>query len=547
MAPVSARSLLVVAAACALVPGRVEARGETYEAALAAYKAYLQRPSLRKRMVGRERLAATDDPRALAILAASYSRAEEPRDQVQYLLASLTTDRFAEAEHLPVYEAWRKRCDSPKDAWLWFKSLGVHGLAKGAADLDAVVRSDRGVFLRAAAIEALRSNLDRSLLASLPELARLAPAEGVPRAVFLESVAACLPLFRDQRRKPEFRAPAEAVIALMDDDKALPRTRIVVARCLARALQVKFTFRSGDKWRSELDFVQSGGKQASMEGYAPPPTFAGIEATGDRICYVIDMSDSMLTPLTPAEKEKLPKGPVTGVARPKESDNDAWERVFEAVDWKKVKTRFDAARELLKASLLGLREGQSFAVLWFGDQAGALQSTPGMTKTTLAAVKSVFRELDAIKAGPAKQGRPLGTIRGNTNLHGGLHRAFKLHGRGFVGPGEFVDPSTWNDGCDTIFVLTDGEPTWDDWAAADKRDPEDNVGDPETGARLGDSDTLEFAGPYREAGALVDDVLRLNLFRKAEIHCVGLGEASMNTLERLAGVGCGRAISLSTK
>ena len=38
----------------------------------------------------------------------------------------------------------------------------------------------------------------------------------------------------------------------------------------------------------------------------------GIEATGDRICYVIDLSDSMLEPMTP-------RGPpgisVLGVAR----------------------------------------------------------------------------------------------------------------------------------------------------------------------------------------------------------------------------------------
>ena len=37
---------------------------------------------------------------------------------------------------------------------------------------------------------------------------------------------------------------------------------------------------------------------------------------------------------------------------------------------------------------------------------------------------------------------------------------------------------------------------------------------------------------------------RLNLFRKVEIHCVGMGEANMSTLRTIAALGKGEAISL---
>ncbi len=294
--------------------------------------------------------------------------------------------------------------------------------------------------------------------------------------------------------------------------------------------------------------VQAGGKQASMDGYAPPPSFAGIEATGDRICYILDLSDSMLTPLRPSELEKFPKGPVTGggaVRLEKESRNKQWKKAFEAVDWSKVKHRIDAARELLKASLLQLDEEQSFSVLWFGDEAGSLGSTKGLVKASLANVRAVFKEIDAIQAGPGAENRPHGTLRGKTNLHGALHRAFKLRGRGSVGAGENVDASTWEEGCDTLFVLTDGAPTWDDWAARDQRDPEDHAGDPETGGKLANTPTLIFQSPFMHPGCILDEATRLNLFRKVEIHCVGMGEATMNTFERLAFLGRGEAISLS--
>jgi hypothetical protein len=527
------------------------ARAEDYERAFAAYKADIQRPALIKRTKARVRLADTGDLRALDLLIAGYGKAEAPKDQVQYLIVSIVTDAFTEPEAVPALEAWRAREKRPEDAWLWFRTLTPHMEARGAADLEAIARGNGNVFLRAAAIETLRMKQHPGLLELIPELAAKLPPEPIPRAVLLESLAGCLRNFSDRKAKPEFRPAADAILDRMDEPATLDRTRIVLARAFSRTLGVRYHFRLAGKWRQELDFLQRGGKQASLEGYAAPPTFAGIEATGDRICYVIDFSDSMLEPLTPPEIEKLPKGPVSGTAekkrKEKESANEAWKRAFEAVHWDRVKNRFDAAREMLKTSLLMLDEGKSFAVIAFGDAAALLKSTNGMVKATSGNVQKVFRELDSIRPGPKAQDRPHGTLRGNTNIHGGLHRAFKLSGNGLVGPGEYVNPATWLEGCDTVFLLSDGDPTWDDFVASDRKDPGDQAGDPETGARHTDTDTLTFCGPYSRTYWLLDDLERLNLFRKVEIHCVGMGEATRATLEGIAGRGGGQTLSLTDR
>jgi hypothetical protein len=77
------------------------------------------------------------------------------------------------------------------------------------------------------------------------------------------------------------------------------------------------------------------------------PRFFGVEASGERICYVIDLSDSMAEPISEALKAKH-AAPVTPGPPPKDpkAPPDA-----EDIPWNLVKTRFDLAREHLRASL----------------------------------------------------------------------------------------------------------------------------------------------------------------------------------------------------
>jgi hypothetical protein len=536
-----------VAAAAAVCLLGLTAGAEDFETAFKAYKTGVKRQSLNKRTAARERLAQTGDPRALKALIQDYGKPEEPKDQVRYLIADIAADAFFEPANAPLFDEWRAKNDGPTDAWLWHVALRHRVEAEGPAEVIAVAKSDRNIFLRAAAIEALRFDHDGDPLPLIAEMERKLPSSGIERAILLESLTALLCTRVEQLKTPEFGEVASALIRRMDEAATMDRTRIAMGRQFARIFKTRFVWRDGQRWLQELQSVASGGKQPKDDRYAPP-TFAGIEASGDRICYVIDLSDSMLEPLTPPELEHLPRGPVTGTAsaQSKLSKNDAWKKAFENVKWDKVTNKFEAAREMLKASLLMLEENQYFCVICFGDGAGTLKGTKGLQKATLENIQAAIKTLDSIRAGPKKgTERPHGTLLGYTNMHGGLHRAFKVKSGTMVGPGEYVNTATFDDGCDTIFLLSDGAPTCDDWPSGDSKDPGDRAGDPESGAPRADSDNLIFQGPYREAHHLIGDVTRLNLFRKAEIHCVGMGGAQMNTLQTLASIGKGQAVDLT--
>jgi hypothetical protein len=263
------------------------------------------------------------------------------------------------------------------------------------------------------------------------------------------------------------------------------------------------------------------------------------------------MSDSMLAPLTGKEREEIrrppPRGPVTGErGKPEEKEPEKEEDIEDELPWDKIRTRFDAAREYLKLSLQQLQEDQSFCVIWFGTEAAPLRATRTLVPASRGNISAAIRELDNIRAGPATPDRRYGTLKGNTNMHGGLHRAFKVHQRGMLREQEYVDPTVFFTGADTIFLFSDGDPTWDDWPAVDRRDPWDQTGDPESRTPHPDQENLNFPGPYGHHiksvahGFLADDIRRLNLFRRAEIHCIGIGEVSYGVLAGIARWGDGQ-------
>jgi len=523
------------------------------------YERYMERPSLYMRQRGRVNLAKTRDVRALKILAKSYGRPEVPKDQVQYLLASICADNFRAPPHVKLLRTWRAKHAKPKDAWLWYRTLAVECKNEGPLALIAAVRSKRPVALRAAALLALAKTADENTLPVLAGVLDDLPAKPFDRAVLLETAAQVLWLHRGERSKPAWRQAAALLIPRLDDRGTLERTKLTLARRFAAIWRVQRLAKEAEPWLARLERRKPKAPdagQAPTQRYAPPkrPFFFGIEGTGRRIAYVIDMSDSMLTPLTGKEVDDLRKTPakpkrrdavVTGprappgrrppgkAAAPQEPDD------VDLLPWANIRTRFDAARAFLKLSLRGLGAEQSFCVIGFGSEASLLAATPGLRRATPANIEKVVRELDGIEAGPKAKGRPHGTLRGYTNMHGGLHRAFKVRARGLVKQAEYVDPGTFEDGCDTVFLLSDGKPTWDDWPEKDLLDPDTKSGDPESGAEVKQQKTGTFYGPYAIASWLLDDLRRLDLFRHVEIHCVGLGEYDPRLLQAIARVGHG--------
>jgi hypothetical protein len=309
--------------------------------------------------------------------------------------------------------------------------------------------------------------------------------------------------------------------------------QIQVARHLQTILRGPALFVNPEPW---LELLQRGEiKQKGPDRTAAQSRFFGIESDGERFCYVLDMSDSMCKKVPdsakPAAATTGPRKRAKGVL-PDESD----------LPWQNIKNRWHLAREQLKISLQRLTPDKHFCIVWFGTDAGTFAATKGMVKATKGNVDKAIAELDAIKEEPPDMDKaPDGVLKGKTNLHSGLRYAFSLTEKGFVEDVAYVDPAVLTDGCDTIFLLSDGAPSWDEFFANDVNyDGDKAVVDAEYGKAAPTPARLDFYGPYRDPDWLVADVRRMNAFRRIRIHCIGLGEANMSLLEKLSDIGNGQ-------
>lgn len=480
------------------------------------YKQWMKRPSLYKRTLARERLAQTRDVRAIEVLAKNYARPEAPKDQVQYLLASIACDAFNRADDAPLLDAWRARHAKATDAWLWYRVLRNHVVHNGVGHaLELAANTELEPFLRAAALEAAARSPDPAVLAAGKAVLNNLPDDR-ERWCLVETVARILELHGGYKDSLDYRQIGEHLANMLDHETVPARSRLVIARTFQRMFSTPRAWLSSRPWLARFKGEEGNGE------HRQGATFVGVETEGTRICYLIDLSDSMLAPLTLKEKEDL-----------RGSD--------EGLPWDEIRTRFDAARECLRHSLKQLRNDQEFCVIGFGTEADMLKECTGMQQATEKRINAVLAELDAIQPGPAEPGRENGTLRGLTNMHGGLHRAFKVKSKGMVKDYEYVDWLTFEQGCDTIFLLSDGKQSWADWAADDHSDGQ-GAGDPETGKSLPDPDTdiRRYFGPYVHTNHMLDDLRRMNLFRKCEINCVGIGEADEATLGQIAAIGNGK-------
>jgi hypothetical protein len=533
--------LCTVLATVAAVPAT--AQDADWKQALALYQEWIQRPTLYKRTAARERLAATQDPRAFELLARSYDKPEEPADQVRYLIASITMGKFRGHVEERALDAWRKRHTRADDAWLWFETEREPARDTFPALREqALGKSDP--FLRATALEALATaveagNAPDGLAGFCLEVLTALPNKEPERGLLTEGIARIVLAARRQVREPAWKPVAEALIKQFDAPGIGPHTQVVLSRFLARTLD------SGNLgFESRLWLAQLERQTVKPSGMAKTVAFARLRAIGFRIVYVIDASDSMCKRVTDREKREL--GPVTGKPKPAEPAAPGAVPAESELDWNRIVTRFDVGREYVRKSLQNLGPDHSFAVILFGDHAELLAATPRLMPATRETVAKTMAELDAIKQGPPTAMRPDGVIRGRTNLHDGFLRAFQVTRAGETKHAEYVDAKAMTDGCDIVFLLSDGAPSWDDYSGDDKRDPEDHAGDQESGIQLAPQPRLTFYGPYGypDGKYLVHEVERMNLFRKAEINCVGIGEANHDLLNRLARIGGGQAINI---
>lgn len=501
----------------------------SYEEALARYRECISRIPFRYHTEGRETLARTRTAEALQILVAAYGdrKAAYP-EYSRYTLASLFGRHFNADAFVPALDALRQRFDAPIDTWLWVQVLKVMADGGRATDVLTVAREDKSALHRAAAILALalarRADCESAMLANCTAF----PRKEADRYAVLGALSAAVDANRARANDERFREALTAYVGLLSDDVDLPDpAKLQIARHLQQALKGPGLFVNPEPW---LELMKAGDVTSARSGRTvTSQRFFGIESEGERICYVVDMSDSMCKEIAPELRQQ---GPVTGPAKkpkgvlPDEGD----------LPWHRIRTRFDLAREHLRISLLRLSKDKHFSVIWFGDGADTLESCKGMMKATKHNVQRVLAELDAIEVGkPDPVKAPDGTLRGRTNMHAGLRRAFGLARRGYVEEAAYVDPDALAEGCDTIFLLSDGAPSIDDFYVKDRDYGEGNVVvDQEYAAAAQRTPHLWYPGPYVQPEWLVDDVGRMNAFRRVRVHCIAIGEANVDLLRRLA-------------
>ncbi len=170
--------------------------------------------------------------------------------------------------------------------------------------------------------------------------------------------------------------------------------------------------------------------------------FYGIPTQSNRICFIIDVSGSMLHEV---EELRAKTAPVTGK---KESDLPV-----------EGKTRFEVAKNELKRSVSNLPADKFFTVIFFNHAVRPWR--PQMEKATQELKEELRKDLDALAAS------------GTTYTLGALREAFMIAGVPEAGAEAKV--TTGKKGglnVDTIFLLSDGGPTDNKMDGAQPMDPE---------------------------------------------------------------------------
>ncbi len=519
---------LTLALAC-LVPALAHA--EDWAEAEAFYRREGHSEALALRARAFFRLATAGEGKGIPLLVERYRSPRGPHEEEErFLMAGGLRYAGRDDATQRAIDGWLGAARG-RDPWLEFNAL----LTRAGEPLFAIARDPKApAWRRAAAIQAIALG-ESAVEPAIEALAAIASdADALPRKdddLHLLSGALGAALL-DLQVKVELDpygeldrdACAPLVGALMGLLKHPKLSEASVALLERRLSQFgRQSDDAGEEADEGASRVRGGSKRV-------PAEFMGVTvANCRRIVYVIDLSDSMLEPLTVTERDELTRR----AERARTGGGSQVRKVRERLDWSRITTRFEAARAFLKMSLAELDDEVSFAVVGFGDGAELLRSTPKLTRAKGSAVARVAAELDALQ--PQRYAdRDREGLWGNTNLHAAMRLAFRVSTRGLLSAEKCAAPGTKTESvADTIFLLSDGAPTRDDYAG---KGPETDVEkgswtevDPETGKKTthtsdGGRGHSLHDGPYEDLEFCRPDMERMNLFRWTQMHVVGIGE-----------------------
>jgi hypothetical protein len=401
---------------------------------------------------------------------------------------------------------------------------------------------DEDIYLRSAAIEAMaggkRTDMADLLLKVLktykPEWDEASPIialtciQGSPRMVS----SADVPMRNN------------IVLALADILNQTKDDRIQWFTCMALSkITGEDTYIDPTFWRW---WVEQGGRKAERrdEGATVAgrdvPKFFKAAAVGKRVVFVIDISGSMQHPVEippemkkpPEPPKEEPKGPTTGNGKNGKGDKDEdkeEKKPLPPPDYSKVKSKLDLAKVELIYTLTHLPEDYWFNIVIYHTPHSMIDNSNSEFVQATEVNKKKF----------IKKVEELGFVN-LTNIHGALTRSFCVNKRKTLDPmkiGKSANNPAWDPDClktgaTTIFFLTDGFPTISD----DSTDI-GTVGRP-GGNMVGN-------GRMCVAQNIVDDIRRLNVFRKCVINTVGIGPHDGRLIQALAEMSGGEYIDRS--
>lgn len=524
-----------------------------YAAALERYQECINRLPFRFHVEGRAKIGSTRQIAALDQLNKDYAKSKKYPAYSRYTIAEIVARNFKSDEWLAPITKLRAKNDDLIDTWLWVRTLTNEIDQTDDRRAIALARESKKPHLRAAAIAALGASNNGNMAAAILANCINFPRKASDRMLVLGAMTGALYAKKQRVNDEEYRKALRAYISLLAKDVKLNNTaKVQMARHLQDILNGPAKFVDPEPW---LELLERGEiKKPTKSRTRSQPRFFGIETEGERFCYVLDMSDSMLKEIAPSAR---PKGPITGPKKKKKKKS----MVLDEGDlpWHNIVTRWDLAREQLRISLNRLGSDKYFAIVWFGTEAGTLKATDGMVKASSSNIKKAMEELDNITPRENKNGKL--ALRGETSLHYGLQVAFALGKRGINEEPVYVGAKPLTEGCDTIFLLSDGAPNWDGFDISDKNYNEGQTyKDLEAGIKAPATPQLNYSGPYSKFPKvtgngrprrvdcwLIRDVERMNAFRRIRVHCVGLGEANELLLKNLADLGNGDVFIVGKK
>lgn len=420
--------------------------------------------------------------------------------------------------------------------------LGLAGMSTAKADeilRKAVTETkDKDIYIRSAVIEALASFERRDMADLLLQVLKTYQPDWDKDAPII--ALTCIqgaPRFCSAGDK-EMRNNIVLALADVLDQTEDDRIQWFTCKALA-AITGEDTYIDAEFWRW---WVQMGGKKvekreegATVAGRDVPKFFKAA-AVGKRVVFVIDISGSMQHPVEippemknpPKEEPKdEPKGPVTGGG--KHPEEDPKKEPLPPPDYSGVKTKLDLAKVELIYTLTHLPDDYWFNIVIYHTPHSMIDN----------ANDEFVRATDSNKKKFIKKVKDLNWAN-LTNIHGALTRGFCVNKKNTIDPMKIGkrannpawDPECLKTGATTMFFLTDGSPTISD----DSTDI-GSVGRP-GGPMIGNG---RFCQPQK----IVDDIRRLNVFRKCVINTVGIGPHMGNLLSALAQMSGGEYIDRS--